>query len=74
MTVTGSVAERVAPSCNAIGRDRADNDSSPILVHSQTSNLKSTSPETSYPTTTAEMNVPANAKVRILQIFRKKFA
>jgi hypothetical protein len=40
MTVTGSVAERVAPSCSAIGRDNAESDSSPILVHSQTSNLK----------------------------------
>jgi len=39
MTVTGSVAERVAPNCSAMGRDRADNDSKPIFVHSQMSNL-----------------------------------
>jgi hypothetical protein len=38
--VTGSVAERVAPSCSAIGRDSADRDSRPILVHSQTRTLE----------------------------------
>lgn len=40
MTVTGSVADRVAPSCKAIGRDNADRDSSPILVHNHTSRLQ----------------------------------
>lgn len=47
-----------------MGRDNADNDSSPIFVHNQTSN----------PTTIADINVPANAKVKILQMFLKKFA
>jgi hypothetical protein len=40
ITVTGSVAERVAPSCKAIGRDSADRDSSPILVHNHTNTLQ----------------------------------
>src|SRR5271154_3480182 len=31
ITVTGSVAERVAPSCRAVGSDKADKDSRPIL-------------------------------------------
>lgn len=76
ITVTGSVAERVAPSCNAIGSDNADRDSSPILVHSHTSSLQLGHIDSKdvYPTTMAEMKVPAKAKVRILQIFRKKFA
>jgi hypothetical protein len=39
ITVTGSVAERVAPSWRAIGRDNADRDSSPIFVQSQTRSL-----------------------------------
>ena len=76
ITVTGSVAERVAPSCKAIGRDNAERDSSPILVHNHTNSLQleRTDADGGYPTTTAEMNVPAKAKVRILQMFRKKFA
>ena len=40
ITVTGSVAESVAPSCNAIGSDNADSDSSPILVHNHTNSLQ----------------------------------
>jgi len=41
ITVTGSVADRVAPSCRAVGSDKADKDSRPILVHSQTRSLLS---------------------------------
>jgi hypothetical protein len=76
MTVTGSVADRVAPNCNAIGRDSAERDSRPIFVHSQTRTLPQLDPlgERDYPTTMAEINVPAKANVRILQIFLKKFA
>ena len=76
ITVTGSVAERVAPSWRAIGRDNADRDSRPIFVHSQTRSLyrQPGRGKENYPTTTAEINVPANANVRILQMFLKKFA
>jgi hypothetical protein len=75
ITVTGSVADRVAPSCRAVGSDKADKDSRPIFVHNQTKSLLSKAiQETTYPITIAEMNVPAKAKVRILHIFLKKFA
>jgi len=76
ITVTGSVADKVAPNCRAIGSDSAERLSRPIFVHSQTSTLSPVSPikRGVYPTTMAEMNVPAKANVRILQIFLKKFA
>ena len=64
ITVTGSVADKVAPSCRAVGNDKADSDSRLILVHSHTSS----------PMTKAEMKVPPKANVRILHILRKKFA
>lgn len=61
--VTGSVAERVAPTENASTKV-IERPSSGIRVHSQRIR----------PRTTAEMNVPANAKVRIVPMLRKKFA
>jgi hypothetical protein len=75
MTVTGSVALSVAPSWSATGSETLS-DSRPILVHSQTNSLPGQPRDRRcvYPTTMAEMNVPAKANVRILHIFRKKLA
>ena len=61
--VTGSVAERVAPTEMASTQVMVS-PSKGILVHSQ--RIK--------PSDTAEIKVPANAKVRMVPIFRKKFA
>ena len=61
--VTGSVADSVAPTDIASTND-IRNPSKGIRVHNQRNN----------PNTTAEMKVPANAKVRIVPIFRKKLA
>lgn len=61
--VTGSVADNVAPTENASTKVMFK-PSRGILVHSQRIT----------PRTTAEMKVPAKANVRIVPIFRKKFA
>ena len=61
--VTGSVAERVAPIERASTKVIL-NPSRGIRVHRKRIN----------PSTTAEMKVPAKAKVRIVPMFRKKFA
>ena len=45
ITVTGSVAESVAPNCSATGSDRAERDSRPIFVHSQTRTLSKSDPK-----------------------------
>ena len=61
--VTGSVAERVAPTEIASTKEMSS-PSKVIRVHNH--KIK--------PKTTAEMKVPANANVRIVPMFRKKFA
>lgn len=61
--VTGSVAERVAPIENASTKEMSK-PSRGIRVQRYSNT----------PRTTAEMKVPAKAKVRIVPIFRKKFA
>ena len=61
--VTGSVADRVAPTLKASTNEML-RPSSGIRVHSQRMT----------PRTMAEMKVPAKAKVRIEPILRKKFA
>ena len=45
ITVTGSVADKVAPSWSATGRGKAESDSSPIFVHSQTRTLYQSVPQ-----------------------------
>lgn len=61
--VTGSVADSVAPTAIA-----STNESSidSIGSHAQTYNIN--------PNTTADMKVPAKAKVKIVPIFLKKLA
>ena len=61
--VTGSVADSVAPTEIASTKLMAS-PSSGILVHNHSIT----------PRDTADINVPANAKVRIVPMFRKKFA
>ena len=61
--VTGSVAERVAPIEKASTKDILK-PSRGILVQRYRIS----------PSTTAEMNVPAKANVKIVPMFRKKFA
>ena len=61
--VTGSVADSVAPMEKASMKEML-NPYSGIRVHNQSS----------PPSTTAEMKVPANANVRIGPIYRKKLA
>ena len=61
--VTGSVAERVAPTEKASTKDM-ERPSRGIRVHKKRIR----------PRTTAETKVPANAKVRIVPMLRKKFA
>jgi len=61
--VTGSVAERVAPTENASTKEMLS-PSRGMRVHRYKIS----------PSTTAEIKVPAKAKVRIAPIFRKKFA
>lgn len=61
--VTGSVADRVAPT-EIASTQVIVSPSKGILVHSQRIR----------PRETAEIKVPAKAKVRIVPIFRKKFA
>lgn len=61
--VTGSVADRVAPTEIASTQVMVS-PSKGILVHSQRIR----------PSETAEIKVPAKAKVRMVPIFRKKFA
>ena len=61
--VTGSVAESVAPTDIASTKD-IWNRSSGIRVHTHKNK----------PKTTADIKVPAKANVRIVPIFRKKFA
>ena len=63
MMVTGSVADSVAPTEIASTKLMAS-PSSGILVHSHSITPKDT----------ADMNVPAKAKVRIVPMFWKKFA
>jgi hypothetical protein len=61
--VTGSVAERVAPT---------DIDSTKVI--STPSKLSRVHRKRIMPSTTADMNVPAKAKVRMAPMFRKKLA
>ena len=61
--VTGSVAESVAPIENASRKD---------ILKPSSCNLVNKKSKT--PRTNAEMNVPAKANVKMVPMFRKKFA